>query len=208
MAGAGAGRCAAGADGARARAGGARDRGGPEEFATVCLAWISPDRHKLRVLLAGHHRPLLVAPAGNGGDAAEGADVASGNGGAGNGADGGGAGDSGTAGRSAPLVVVEASFPYGPPLGIMEPGDADWGVEEIDLPPRWSLLLYTDGLVEGLAVPHSRERFGLRRLLPIVARELNSDPEAALDRLVAQVQTANGRPFADDIALLLVQTRR
>jgi PAS domain S-box-containing protein len=160
-----------------------RDRGGPEEFATVCLGWLSPDRRKLRMLLAGHHRPLLIAPAGGGEDEGQ------------------------SNGGAPSLAVGEAAIPYGMPLGIAEPGDIDWEVSEIDLPPHWSLLLYTDGLVEGLSVSTSRERFGLRRLLPIVARELNGDPGAALDRVLAEVQAANGRPLPDDVALLLVQTR-
>lgn len=37
-----------------------RDRLDDFEFATVCCAWIDPGRRRLTVVLAGHHRPLLI----------------------------------------------------------------------------------------------------------------------------------------------------
>jgi hypothetical protein len=37
-----------------------RDRSDEFEFATVCCAWLDPRRGRLRVMLAGHHRPLLL----------------------------------------------------------------------------------------------------------------------------------------------------
>jgi serine phosphatase RsbU (regulator of sigma subunit) len=37
-----------------------RDRPDDAEFATVCCAWLDPRDSRLRVVLGGHHRPLLL----------------------------------------------------------------------------------------------------------------------------------------------------
>jgi serine phosphatase RsbU (regulator of sigma subunit) len=37
-----------------------RDRSDDAEFVTVCCAWLDPDGSRLRVVLGGHHRPLLL----------------------------------------------------------------------------------------------------------------------------------------------------
>jgi PAS domain S-box-containing protein len=39
----------------------ARDRQSEEMFATVCCCWVSPDRHRITVALAGHPPPLLAS---------------------------------------------------------------------------------------------------------------------------------------------------
>lgn len=187
-----------------------RDRRGPEEFATICLLWVSADRRRGRVILAGHHRPLLLdrserrseefAVTGDAtrervGAAREGA---------------GESPDSPPQGASkspSAQTTSEIFVPYGPPLGILPPDEADWRISEIELPDHWALLLYTDGLVEGFAEPGSRERFGLERLRAVVTRELNGDPGIALDRVLAVARRANGGAFADDVAMLLLQNR-
>ena len=70
----------------------------------------------------------------------------------------------------------------------------------------WSLLFYTDGLVEGRAQPGGWERYGEDRLVDrLQRRPLRDDDE--IDRLLADVETANGAPMADDIALLLIRRR-
>lgn len=69
----------------------------------------------------------------------------------------------------------------------------------------WSLLMYTDGLIEGRAgVDHERlDVPGLCRLLAgPVARDV---PLPALPAwLAAQAEQANGGPLADDVAMLLI----
>jgi serine phosphatase RsbU (regulator of sigma subunit) len=148
-----------------------RDRFSEEEFATVCLCWISPDRRSLRAVLAGHHRPLLARADADG-----------------------------------TRNVFELEVPYAPPLGVLDPSEEpDYSVAEMPLGRQWALLLYTDGLVEGLATPDSRERFGLRRLLPILSHRLDSDAGGTLDRILDEVETANGGAFPDDVALMLLQ---
>jgi hypothetical protein len=69
----------------------------------------------------------------------------------------------------------------------------------------WSLLMYTDGLIEGrTGVGNERlDVSGLCRLLvEPTAREV---PLAALPAwLVGQAERANGGPLADDVAMLLI----
>ncbi len=110
-----------------------------------------------------------------------------------------------SAGHPAPLVAgthidVAAN---GPPLGVV--ADARWEAVTVPLTPPASVLLYTDGLVEGRAEPNSRDRLGIERIEALVA---NVEPgrmgEADLRRLVDHAAEANGTGLADDVALLAV----
>ena len=93
----------------------------------------------------------------------------------------------------------ELVAPVNPPLGYgttFAPGRT-W------LHTGASLLLYTDGLVEGRAAPGSPARFGVERLLQALRlHELHPD---GLDALLQLAEQANGGPLADDTALLLLQ---
>jgi serine phosphatase RsbU (regulator of sigma subunit) len=92
-------------------------------------------------------------------------------------------------------TVVPLGFETAPP----------WQVQMVSLPQDWSLLLYTDGLFEGLVSPSSTERFGLDRLVQSLDRELPGPLSGnTLDRLLRKVGEANGGPMPDDIALLLL----
>ena len=76
---------------------------------------------------------------------------------------------------------------------------------EASLDEGWSLLLYTDGLVEGRAAPGVVERFGVERLLRWLQQHAQrgiADDE--LDALLRHVHTAHGAPFADDTAVLVL----
>jgi serine phosphatase RsbU (regulator of sigma subunit) len=147
-----------------------RDVADSTVFATLCCAWVNPARDRLTLVLAGHHRPLVLAD--------------------------------GTA--------REPEAPFGPPLGLLEDwmraDDPLWRTAEFPLEPGWALLLYTDGLVEGYAAPDARERFGVERLAPLLHHEGAATclDAHALDDLLDQVQAANGKPFGDDVALLVV----
>ena len=93
------------------------------------------------------------------------------------------------------------------PLGLAD--GADCTVTSVALPSAWSLLLYTDGLVEGHAGDASQKRFGLERLVAQLRREARQEArdelgERALDRVLDSVITANGGPLPDDIAVLCV----
>ena len=112
------------------------------------------------------------------------------------------------AGHPAPLLLTPehaASIDVAPhpPLGMVTSGCSS---TRIELPESWSLLLYTDGIIEGRAVPDSAERYGIERLVEdatqVFHRERSDD--GALEQLLLRAEKANGGPLRDDVALLLV----
>jgi serine phosphatase RsbU (regulator of sigma subunit) len=118
------------------------------------------------------------------------------------------------AGHPAPLLVsgegrIEAlaAHPADPPLGVVE--EATWQAREYPLPDRWSLLLYTDGLIEG-RVGATHERLGDEGLAAMVAAALRArgdDPAALVAALVERAEDLNGGPLLDDVAAFVVQRR-
>jgi len=100
--------------------------------------------------------------------------------------------------------VVSLDAPPALPLGVE--GNDIWSPAHFHLDGPWSLLFYTDGLIEGSAQPGGRERYGEDRLVDrLQRRPLRGEDE--IDRLIADLETANGAPMADDIALLLVRKK-
>jgi serine phosphatase RsbU (regulator of sigma subunit) len=88
-----------------------------------------------------------------------------------------------------------------PPLGVLP--DAEWLPFEVALPEAWTLLLYTDGLVEGRAAPGESERFGPERLREwFVARRSLVVDGLTLEALMTTVQAADGGTLPDDVAVL------
>lgn len=85
-------------------------------------------------------------------------------------------------------------------------GEARWEPVSVTLTPPWTLMFYTDGLVEGLASPGSPNRFGEEGLVKYL-RHHGPVGEAAVDELLACVEAANGRPMSDDVALVVVSRR-
>jgi len=112
-----------------------------------------------------------------------------------------------SAGHPPPILVAdrprELTVAAAPPLGL---GARERLVAtELPLDPRWALLLYTDGLIEGRAAPDSVERFGVDRLLAWLAADPQAGVEdAQLDALLRHVRTAHGTTFADDTAVLVL----
>jgi serine phosphatase RsbU (regulator of sigma subunit) len=108
------------------------------------------------------------------------------------------------AGHQPPLLVSSAGVdviasPPNPPLGVPWNGlrtSFDREIPEGD----WSLLLYTDGLIEGRAAPGSQQRYGLERLAGLVAARGRSvlRPDD-LDALLDDACEANGGPLGDDV---------
>src|SRR5215211_3792827 len=139
------------------------NRQSEELYATVCCCWISPDRERVTVALAGHPPPLLARDGG--------------------------------------VEVVEV--PGGPALGILD-GGAVWEAGQLEVGRDWTLLCYTDGLVEGRSAPGSRDRFGVEALVAAAAGLLGSGAglDDALDRLLDLVREANGGDLSDDLAIL------
>jgi PAS domain S-box-containing protein len=112
------------------------------------------------------------------------------------------------AGHPAP-VLIEAGrvgvmdVPYGPALGL-EDGGGSWPATTLTLERPWLLLCYTDGLIEGRYAPDTSERFGIERLVDRTAALAGrgARPSELLDRLLAEVQAANGGQLSDDVAIV------
>jgi PAS domain S-box-containing protein len=112
------------------------------------------------------------------------------------------------AGHPAPLVLaadVQQTHPHpGAPLGVLK--NQQWLWHHVDLPSPWAVLLYTDGLVEGLAAPGSTQRWGIAEVIDRLA-DLNRPYDVGSDflhSLLSEAQKANGGPLADDVAVLLL----
>jgi serine phosphatase RsbU (regulator of sigma subunit) len=119
------------------------------------------------------------------------------------------------AGHPSPLLLGPGGTPTllsadqaGPALGLLhcdDPGAA-WPAQELTLDQGWSLLLYTDGLVEG------RVGAGSRRLGQDGLVELIRDHQAGgltrgrlVDSAIAEVEELNGGALTDDVAVLLLE---
>lgn len=113
------------------------------------------------------------------------------------------------AGHPEPLLVLGQKVielpktKIGVPLGVL-PGYT-WRGADVELPPGWSLLCYTDGLIEG-RVPDDTERLGVERLCELINRQAQRGPDW-LDPLIAEVKELNGGELDDDMAVLLLQDR-
>ncbi len=119
------------------------------------------------------------------------------------------------AGHLPPLLVArtgiqELEAPPCPPPGLGG-GAEDWPGTQFKLGDSWSVLLYTDGLIEG-RTGHESERLGSEGLIDLIAKALDpADPPAGplnddqlLDRLVDQVRELNGGDLDDDLAILVL----
>jgi len=120
------------------------------------------------------------------------------------------------AGHPPPVLVGEgrdtSMLPddlLGLPLGVGDGGD--WSALEVELPPKWSLLLYTDGLIEGRQV--SGDVLWTDGLLDLL-REVTAgpapwrdDPGAMLDAVMERVRSLSTAQTDDVAAVLLVCDR-
>jgi serine phosphatase RsbU (regulator of sigma subunit) len=112
------------------------------------------------------------------------------------------------AGHPPPLLardgqVEVVQVPGGPALGIYD-HQYPWPAGVVEVGGPWTLLCYTDGLVEGRSVPGSVERFGIEALVEATAGLLGraAGLDEVLDRLLDVVQEANGGDLSDDVAIL------
>jgi serine phosphatase RsbU (regulator of sigma subunit) len=116
------------------------------------------------------------------------------------------------AGHPVPLLVTrgritELTGTVCPPLGLNDQGK--WPGREVELGDRWSLLLYTDGLIEG-RITGSPYRLGSDGLMDLLRDVLGAPPfdpgrvsdDRLLSRLIEQVRALNGGDLDDDIAIL------
>jgi serine phosphatase RsbU (regulator of sigma subunit) len=117
------------------------------------------------------------------------------------------------AGHPVPLLIEDgtiASLPRaqgGPPLGVI--AEARWPVQRLELPAEWSILLFTDGLIEGRTGdgPGRLGDDGLVRLLE-GARDATENAGALLRHVVGAAEAMNGGPLLDDVAAVLITQRR
>ena len=116
------------------------------------------------------------------------------------------------AGHPAPLLVTpaqvtELSVPACPPPGLNASGE--WPGHAVELGDRWSLLLYTDGLIEA-RISRGPYRLGSDGLMGLVRDALDAPPfdpgrvshDTLLNRLIDQVSSLNSGDLDDDIAIL------
>ena len=93
----------------------------------------------------------------------------------------------------------------GPPLGLF---DEEWPAVPVALGPDWSLMLYTDGLIEGKGGPDGTV-LGPEGLLSLVTAaspgsSVHGFEDALADTLLKTVERLNGGPLADDVAFIIV----
>jgi serine phosphatase RsbU (regulator of sigma subunit) len=112
------------------------------------------------------------------------------------------------AGHPPPVLLTEGrAVPVSARPGIVlgvRPKPAP--VSDVEFPGEdWSLLLYTDGLIEGHTGP-GNERLDVDGLCKVLGEPSAAEvPLAALPAwLVGRAEQANGGPLADDVAMLLI----
>jgi hypothetical protein len=112
------------------------------------------------------------------------------------------------AGHPTPILATperasELPVRRGPPIGVIDAHA--WQPSEVPLPAAaWTLLLYTDGLIEGRSAPDGPRPFGSERLCRLIAQTGPPLVEPQVDALLAQVREANGGPIEDDVVVLAV----
>ncbi|MER7839681.1 SpoIIE family protein phosphatase [Streptomyces sp. NPDC096040] len=118
------------------------------------------------------------------------------------------------AGHPAPLIARPGRpaelLPYdnnGPALGLLR--GARWPRTQVELGAEWSLMLYTDGLIEG-RVGSGGERLGQEGMVEMVRRQLAEGltGEALLRAAVNEVRQLNGGELTDDVAVVLLDRER
>ncbi len=111
------------------------------------------------------------------------------------------------AGHLPPLLltchgVAELPTLSAPPLGLSEV--RDWPGTQVPLDGSWSILLYTDGLIEG-RIGKGSERLGSEGLMDLI-RDARGGPDQPadelLDKVIDRVRELNGGDLDDDLAVL------
>ncbi|MFF4249096.1 PP2C family protein-serine/threonine phosphatase [Streptomyces sp. NPDC001822] len=116
------------------------------------------------------------------------------------------------AGHPAPLIARRGRaahlLPYedgGPALGLLP--HARWPRRQVELGGSWSLMMYTDGLIEGRVGLERTQRLGQDGMVAMINGRLDQGlgGEALLEAAVSQVQELNGGELTDDVAVLLLE---
>ncbi|MFF6774406.1 PP2C family protein-serine/threonine phosphatase [Streptomyces sp. NPDC012637] len=105
-------------------------------------------------------------------------------------------------GRAAELLPYEDG---GPALGLLP--RARWPRRQVELGGSWSLLMYTDGLIEGRSAGPGSPRLGQDGMVEMINRQLASGlrGEELLDAAVTEVRSLNGGELTDDVAVLALE---
>jgi serine phosphatase RsbU (regulator of sigma subunit) len=119
------------------------------------------------------------------------------------------------AGHPSPVLIDGASITSlpldrgGPPIGMF--AESEWLTSEFELPTDWSLLLYTDGIIEG--GDGGSGRLGEDGLRGLIAEHVEREPgwrhrpHDLLRKLVSRTTELNREELSDDAAMLLVGSR-
>jgi serine phosphatase RsbU (regulator of sigma subunit) len=109
-------------------------------------------------------------------------------------------------GHPPPLLITDAGVrelkaPVRTPVGV---GDGTrWPSCDVELGERWTVLLYTDGLIEG-RVHDKRRRLDVDGLIELVQDGLAAGLRDAvlLDHVINEVRELNGGDLDDDMAVV------
>lgn len=119
------------------------------------------------------------------------------------------------AGHPAPVLIEDGAISALTDAlgdGAVGINDGDWAAERLGLPAHWTILLYTDGIVEG-RIGNGSERLGEEGLHRLIAERIAARPDwreqpgALLDELIAAAEQLNEGELSDDVAMLLVGAR-
>jgi serine phosphatase RsbU (regulator of sigma subunit) len=120
------------------------------------------------------------------------------------------------AGHPQPLLITadevrELEAPVSLPPGITHA--TDWPSAQVDLGQSWSVLMYTDGLIEG-KIGSGPERLGSDGLIRLIEKHraqaaLDGPPdrhanERLIDSVITMARELNGGDLDDDLAVLAV----
>jgi serine phosphatase RsbU (regulator of sigma subunit) len=116
------------------------------------------------------------------------------------------------AGHPRPALIDGSSIsglsegPGGAGIGV---GNGHWRSEQVSLPAAWTILLYTDGIIEG-RIGEGPQRLGEDGLHRLIAEQIaqrpdwREQPRTLLDELISSAERMNGEALSDDVAMLLV----
>jgi serine phosphatase RsbU (regulator of sigma subunit) len=120
------------------------------------------------------------------------------------------------AGHPQPVLMTEAGVselqaPIMLPPGISR--SSEWPGSEVQLGDRWSVLMYTDGLIEG-KIGTGPERLGSDGLIKLIEKARAQAPageeaqwqenELITDSVISQARELNGGDLDDDLAVLVI----
>ena len=100
-------------------------------------------------------------------------------------------------------LVQQVPLRREPPIGVVR--EPSWREQRVRLPAEaWSMLFFTDGLVEGRTRPGGPRPYGTERLVSSASRLTVPLGEQSIDWLLNEVHHANGEPMNDDVVVVAV----